>query len=434
MIRQLLLLLFIAGLLSCNKKDVNDDPASFMKVTLVKDSIAADSRVFGELIIEVPAEIVAEKNNISLSISPIGKFSDDKTSTAVKADGLGTAHVFFRSETSGKAVITVTIGSYSRSVPVTFIGTVNPVDILEVSLTRDNVSANNISFAEITAITKDNAAILAKKKIIFKTDKGSFSTGSTAGTVEVNVDGTGKAKAYLKSDQAGLARVLINVEGGYTQEIYVTFVNGLPAKDILDLQLVKDTIPADNYSYAELVAVSKDTEVINARKDITFVTDKGLFANGEKTFVTKTDLTGKARAFLKHNQAGLVRVNATISNAYTQEQYIRFVPSLPDALFVHLSTGVVTNSLTATFPVTAELRKTVGEVTPGLPVLFRAFRDNGSSIGSFINVVPTGADNKTTANFYIQDTAYSGHIMLHSYFVKSIGDTVKGNSQVLIIK
>ena len=74
-----------------------------------------------------------------------------------------------------------------------------------------------------------------------------------------------------------------------------------------------------------------------------------------------------------------------------------FEPALPDLIVMDVSKLVMTAAEEIT--VTAALRRTVGNVTSGRVVTFRATDAAGNSVGLFRNVGPSGTTGSATAGF-----------------------------------
>src|SRR5437868_15487207 len=88
-----------------------------------------------------------------------------------------------------------------------------------------------------------------------------------------------------------------------------------PAVDTLKISLTNNNEAADNYSYAEIVAVTNLPYPTS--RSITFTTDKGLFSNNSNTYTLQTGANDTTRAYIKYNKAELVRVTATVTGTYS---------------------------------------------------------------------------------------------------------------------
>ena len=109
---------------------------------------------------------------------------------------------------------------------------------LTLAVTKNNVPADNYSYAEITAVVKKRPA--ANDLIVFTTDRGLFPNNSN--TYSVNISSNDTTRAYIRYNKAEVARITANVFGNDTKEVYVTFTPAYPSQILINPDV--NTLPA----------------------------------------------------------------------------------------------------------------------------------------------------------------------------------------------
>lgn len=102
-------------------------------------------------------------------------------------------------------------------------------DTLLVLATKNNVPADNYSYAEISVVIKKRPIIT--DQVVLTTDKGSFANGNT--TYTVNVSSNDTVKAYLKYNKAEVARVTASLFGRDTKEVFINFLPAYPSQILI---------------------------------------------------------------------------------------------------------------------------------------------------------------------------------------------------------
>ncbi|MBK6546969.1 MAG: hypothetical protein IPG12_17105, partial [Saprospiraceae bacterium] len=205
---------------------------------------------------------------------------------------------------------------------------------------------------------------------------GKFSNNNS--TIKGALDVLGEAHAFIFSDNQGLAIVKANVGNLYRTTSIKFFTKDV---DSLNLFISQDSVPADNYSYAEITAVTKNRPFAN--NQIVFVSDKGAFSNGSNTYAVQASFHDTTRAYIKYNSAELVRIRATIYNTYSKEIYTTFIPAFPSQIFVNSDVSVLLPSYTSKAIITAKLTRAIGSVSEGQIVNFYDSTSAGGSVGIF---------------------------------------------------
>jgi hypothetical protein len=212
-----------------------------------------------------------------------------------------------------------------------------------------------------------------------------------------------------------------------------------PAEKILRLQLDTNgvaapnyAIPADNYSYSQILAIA-DSSVVDTTTTIVFTTDNGTFSTGGQSATVKIDLHGMASVFLKSKSVVSAHVQATIAGNYTQNISVTFVTAYPDSLFVNLPDSA--NDLPETrINFNTILYKHHGSSSPGLNIGYEGFDNNGNSLGYFYDPTPSDTTGNATAQFWLNNSNYVGFIFIKAYIVIATGDSVTATNTMYIVK
>jgi hypothetical protein len=97
---------------------------------------------------------------------------------------------------------------------------------IELIVTKNNVPADNYTYAEISAIAKFKPN--ANDVIVFKADNGFFSNNSN--TYSVNVSSNDTTSAFLKHNKADKIRVTASIYNKYSKEVFVDFLTSFPTQ------------------------------------------------------------------------------------------------------------------------------------------------------------------------------------------------------------
>lgn len=100
---------------------------------------------------------------------------------------------------------------------------------LTLKVTKNNIPADNYSYAEISAILKKRPA--ANDLIVFTADKGLFANNSNI--YSVNVSSNDTTKAYIKYNKAEVVRITAIIFGNDTKEVYATFLQAYPSQILI---------------------------------------------------------------------------------------------------------------------------------------------------------------------------------------------------------
>lgn len=204
-----------------------------------------------------------------------------------------------------------------------------------------------------------------------------------------------------------------------------------PIDSSIELIVTKNDVPADNYTFAEISAVTKFRPTANDL--IVFQADKGTFSNNSNTYSVNVSSNDTTRAFLKYNKPGLVRVTATVYNKYSKEVFVSFQTSFPTLILINPDSSALQPLFTSKCNITAKLTRQVGSVSEGLLVTFydSIATSSGGSIGTFHNITYSNAQGESTVEYWLQDTSYHGFVFIKSYFDTDMG-RVTGTNKIFI--
>lgn len=304
-----------------------------------------------------------------------------------------------------------------------------PLDGAAVSLTavNDSIPADGKTYAEIVVKAVDSVVKKYRQVSLEISAPGKFNNGLTQ--IQSPFDGKGEVHVFVLASDAAITNVKASIEK-VTKTIVLKFYK--VQTDTLKVYLVKDSIAADSYSYAELVAVTRKADIPSGSRQLTFTSDKGTFSNGSPNYVVQAAANDTTRALLKHNRAEVVRVNVTIDN-YSREQYIHFVTSWPRQMFIEPGTNVLGPLFTSKAIIKALLIRMPGSVSPGLTVKFYDSTTNNKHIGAFFNTSVTNDQGECSTEYWLQDTSYTGLVYIKGEIQTDTGKVI-GINRIVIQK
>jgi hypothetical protein len=164
-------------------------------------------------------------------------------------------------------------------------------DSLKLVVTRNNVPADNFSYAEISAIIKKRPA--SNNLIVFRTDNGLFVNNTN--TYSANVSSNDTTRAYIRYNKADLVRVTATVYSKDTREVYVTFVPAVPAQVLInpDSSILLPLLSSQTKITAKLIRLSG---VVTERTIINYYDSTAITGASIGTFlnITRSDAQGTA--------------------------------------------------------------------------------------------------------------------------------------------
>lgn len=199
----------------------------------------------------------------------------------------------------------------------------------------------------------------------------------------------------------------------------------------VELKVTHNNVPADNYTYAEISAITQERP--GANDEIVFSTTNGSFSNGSATYTVNVGDNDTTRAFLKYSKAETVKVTAQIYNKYTKECTVNFTSSYPTLITVSPDSSSLLPLFTSKCTIHATLTRQAGNVSEGMLLNYydSVATSTGGSIGSFHNNTYTNAQGQTSIEYRLQDTSYHGFVFIKSYIDTDAG-RVKGINKIYI--
>lgn len=204
-----------------------------------------------------------------------------------------------------------------------------------------------------------------------------------------------------------------------------------PSDSSIKLIVTKNNVLSDNYSFAEVSAISKFR--LTANDIIVFKTDKGVFSNNSSTYSVNISSNDTTRAFIKYNKPDVVRVTATIFNKYSKEVYIKYLTSFPSQILISPDSSSLQSSFTSKCLIKSKLLRQFGNVSEALTLNYydSTATLSGGSIGTFLNNTFSDSQGQTTVEYHLQDTSYHGFVFIKSYIDTENG-RVRGLNKIYI--
>ncbi len=204
----------------------------------------------------------------------------------------------------------------------------------------------------------------------------------------------------------------------------------LTPDQLLSIKVTQDNIPADNFSFAEIVTQA-DPNIANDKRDVVFTTSTGMFSNGTATVTVASDISGQAKAYLKSSNVLPATVSAKLATTYTRQVTVNFIASFPDYITVAVP-ETAKNSLDSRFTVTAKFAKKNGTIQTGYQANFVAYDNNGKVMGIFNNLKPSEISGESSAEYYLNDPSFTGTLNIKAYLINLQKDSVIGKNQLRI--
>jgi hypothetical protein len=303
---------------------------------------------------------------------------------------------------------------YLFTTPENFILTIN----------KDSIAADGKDFAEISIKVSDTVLQRYDEIEIEVSPVGMFLNNTSTISVPFNSEGGAMTGLYSEKDGKTIVTARIGVIKR-TAEVEFYKIN----RDSLNLMVTSGIVPADNYSYAEIKAITLSRN--GSGNQLVFSTDRGLFSNDEDTITVLVSSGDTTKVWLKSNLAGQARVMATYNNAFTEEISVTFTTSWPDQLIIDPDSSSLRPSFYAKSDVVAMLLKISGTVSSGQTVNFYDSTVTGQSVGSFLNTTLSNSDGQAKTEYWLQDTSYHGFVYIKGVIHTNEG-TVLGMGKIFI--
>lgn len=201
----------------------------------------------------------------------------------------------------------------------------------------------------------------------------------------------------------------------------------VPIDSDIELKVTRNNVISDNYSYAEISAITKVRPYANDL--IVFKADKGLFSNNSSIYSVIVSSNDTTKALIKFNKVDNIRVTATVFNKFTKEVYVNYLTAFPSQIIVNPDSSSLNPSFFSKSLIKSKLIRQTGNVSDGLFVnyLDSVAKIGGGSIGTFLNSTFSDSQGQSTVEYWLQDTSYHGFVYIKSYVLTDTGKVVGYN-------
>ena len=287
-------------------------------------------------------------------------------------------------------------------------------DNFVLTLNKDSIAADDRDYAEITVKVSDTVMQRYAEIKLEASPEGNFANDSSGISVPINGDGVAIIRVFSVNEGRTIITARIGVISRIAEvEFYRIF------KDSLSLFVTSRDVPADNYTYAEIVAIT------NSRGDtgnqLVFTSDNGLFSNNSNTLSVQVSSSDTTKVYIRNNTPGQARVGSILNNSFTEEIVVNFTTSWPDQLIIDPDSSSLKPSFYAMTNVVAQSIKFNGTVTAGQVVNFYDSTATGQPVGSFLNTTLSNSNGEAMTEYWVQDTSYHGFV-----YIKGVINTDKG--------
>lgn len=221
----------------------------------------------------------------------------------------------------------------------------------------------------------------------------------------------------------------------------LVFLSGCESKsnpngpEVLGLSLSSTSAPADGATVVQVMGMV-DPGTRADRRQLTFSASGGTLTEGDGKAVTVVaDERGVARVGLRAPaEPGLVRIRLTVGSV-TRQDSVSFTRAQPETITVEPERFAIAAGLQNETRVAAHLRRSLGKVSPGTTVSFRAFRAGTNiEVGRFGTATLSDGNGVVTVRYTPGETTYRGPVRIVAIFTgDNGGPVVIGDAYVEII-
>jgi hypothetical protein len=195
--------------------------------------------------------------------------------------------------------------------------------------------------------------------------------------------------------------------------------------DFIIIKVEKDSIIADDFSLCKIEIKLSNPSYKEKIKTATLKSNLGSLLSSSVNF----DSEGNAIAYIKSPNSGIATLEVTCNDISFYKE-IHFVASFPQYIIVNTASSS-SNKIDQKIDISVDLIRDKGSVSNDFNVHYYAYDKSNKIIGHFSNIKPINQDKKATAEFWLQDTTYTGYIQIQSK-VFNLNDTIEGTSKILI--
>lgn len=199
-----------------------------------------------------------------------------------------------------------------------------------------------------------------------------------------------------------------------------------PGEKLLRLEVQADSTPADSATLVRVTAVIPE-EARSDRRMVEFSTSLGTFVDGGQATLSLTAIDGVAETYLRAPRIpGTARIRAKLGSEVREETVV-FDTAYPQRASVQPAAFTLKAGLANETTISAFLRRSIGQVTPGVEVRFVATRaDNQMEIGRFGIASPSDRSSVAAVRYSAGQTDYGGVVHIRVFNVSDgrlLGDT-----------
>jgi hypothetical protein len=296
----------------------------------------------------------------------------------------------------------------------------DPDTVLTLTANTTAVPADGFSTTTITAHISTQADERFRD-VIFTTTLGTFPAADVDSPRRfiASADSDGRAAVSLQSSpQTGTAVVTAEIRDGdavkVSRAIEVTF-EPLKSSDVIEIQAASPTAPADGASTTAIVVKVADAMPLSQRS-VLFSTTSGTFGPLSQQATVQAGSNAVAVASLiSSRKPSVALVTATVNGRQSQTT-VQFEHALPETVTISVFGSLQLKATFATkININVELFRSVGKVTAGTVVRFRAFDDStGNMFGFFSGVTPSDENGMVVAQFTPGNTIERGEATIRA--------------------
>jgi hypothetical protein len=188
-----------------------------------------------------------------------------------------------------------------------------------------------------------------------------------------------------------------------------------PGEKLLRLEVRSDSTPADSATLVRVAAIIPN-EARSDRRTVEFTTSLGTFVDGGQATLSLTAIDSVAETYLRAPRfPGTARIRAKLGSE-VREAMVVFDTAYPQRASVQAAAFTLKAGLANETTISALLRRSIGQVTPGVEVRFVATReDNQLEIGRFGIPNLSDRNNVVMVRYSAGPTEYRGVVRIRVF-------------------
>ena len=303
--------------------------------------------------------------------------------------------------TVGSGRITATYSTTSEEITVVFVP--GPVNVIDLSASPNNLSADGSSTSTITVVVTDATGniVVDGENIAFSITSGSGALSSLAGTTFHGRVAT----QYTASTTTGTITITAQSTNATTNTVNISLI--APIVGSVFTTTASTTVVADGASQSLIVATVEDANFnpITDGTTVTFSTTAGDLDNtqiGSQTTTTATTINGVATALLTSSTyVGSATVTATVGGVSSSTS-VAFIPGAASTITLSATPSNITADGASTSTIRAVITDVFGNVVAdGETITFKI----ASGLGVLSKQTATTFGGVATVNYTASTTA-----------------------------